>query len=226
VRSNRLSADRELSYGAEQRLHRRSEALWALSIVVLAPVALLELGTSAVFVVCVGSLAWATAMRPALAVTNCVAVLGLVAVTIARDAALRSNPATLAFALLAVLLVVRSAHLNALAKASAERERLTTNGIDAILWEELPDAGRGGAVRVSGAAERLLGYPADRWREPGFWSSVIHEDDLPLLVATLRGESDLPCTIRFRHVDGSWRWFESRTSRSWIVRVGCRTRTA
>ncbi|MCU1340323.1 MAG: signal transduction histidine kinase, partial [Bryobacterales bacterium] len=50
------------------------------------------------------------------------------------------------------------------------------NSIDGIVWEG--DARTGEFSFVSEQAERLLGYPVERWlREPDFWVSHIHPDD-------------------------------------------------
>lgn len=49
-------------------------------------------------------------------------------------------------------------------------------GRDAIVWEG--DAATFQFVYVGEAAERVLGYPVERWREPGFWAEVVvHPDD-------------------------------------------------
>ena len=47
---------------------------------------------------------------------------------------------------------------------------------DVIAWEG--DAATFRFSYVSEAAQRLLGYPAERWKEPGFWAEVVvHPDD-------------------------------------------------
>jgi PAS domain S-box-containing protein len=48
-------------------------------------------------------------------------------------------------------------------------------GIEGILWEA--DARTFQFTFVSQHAERLLGYPADRWLTPGFWTAHVHPDD-------------------------------------------------
>ena len=50
------------------------------------------------------------------------------------------------------------------------------DGIPAILWVYAPELDL--FLYVNDGAERITGYPRERWlREPGFWSSIIHPDD-------------------------------------------------
>jgi PAS domain S-box-containing protein len=49
------------------------------------------------------------------------------------------------------------------------------NSVDGIVWEGVP-----GTLQfsfVSRQAERLLGYPVERWYEPAFWADHLHPDD-------------------------------------------------
>ena len=56
------------------------------------------------------------------------------------------------------------------------RASLVLPGRDAIVWEG--DAATFHFTYVGEAAERVLGYPVARWREPGFWAEVVvHPDD-------------------------------------------------
>ncbi|HEU0015966.1 MAG TPA: PAS domain-containing protein [Longimicrobium sp.] len=55
-------------------------------------------------------------------------------------------------------------------------------GADAIVWEGDPATFE--FTYVGRAAERVLGYPLGRWREPGFWAeTVVPPDDAPDAVA-------------------------------------------
>jgi PAS domain S-box-containing protein len=57
-----------------------------------------------------------------------------------------------------------------------ERRREVLDGIRAVVWEALGPSRR--FLFVAGDAERLVGYPADRWLEdPDFWPDLIHPDD-------------------------------------------------
>ncbi len=49
------------------------------------------------------------------------------------------------------------------------------NSVEGIVWEA--DAQALAFTFVSEQAERLLGYPVQRWMEPGFWQSKVHPDD-------------------------------------------------
>lgn len=61
-------------------------------------------------------------------------------------------------------------------RASQERYQRLMNTIDGIVWEG--DAQTFAFTFVSEQAERILGYPLERWmNEPEFWPEHIHEDD-------------------------------------------------
>jgi len=50
------------------------------------------------------------------------------------------------------------------------------DGLDAIVWEG--DAQTFQFTYVNRRAEDLLGYPTERWLEPGFWAeTVVHPED-------------------------------------------------
>ncbi len=52
--------------------------------------------------------------------------------------------------------------------------------LDAIMWEaHSPE--RETLTFVSGRVEEILGYPLERWFEPGFWGSILHPDDRELV---------------------------------------------
>jgi len=62
------------------------------------------------------------------------------------------------------------------AVAAQQRFRDLVNSVDGIVWEA--DAQTLVFSFVSEQAERILGYPAQRWlREPTFWKDHIHPDD-------------------------------------------------
>src|SRR5437762_5472170 len=75
------------------------------------------------------------------------------------------------------------------ARAEAERAKRRfhdlVHGLDAILWEADPNTAR--FTFVSQRAEKLLGYPVERWTsEPPFWLSLIHPDDREQAIALCR----------------------------------------
>lgn len=81
-------------------------------------------------------------------------------------------------------------------------------GLGAVVWEF--DWSSGAFTYVSEAAERLLGYPLDRWTEPGFWLTHVHPEDIEQAVAfclasTQRG---IDHTFEYRMIaaDGSEVW--------------------
>ena len=62
----------------------------------------------------------------------------------------------------------------AMRKAHRRYEELV-GAIDGIVWEA--DAQTFRFLFVSQAAERMLGYPLERWLEPDFWRDHLHPDD-------------------------------------------------
>ena len=72
---------------------------------------------------------------------------------------------------------VRAETRRAAADAEAARTRLSglVRGLDAIVWEADPQTFR--FTFVNERAEELLGYPIERWAEPGFWASILHPED-------------------------------------------------
>jgi PAS domain S-box-containing protein len=71
----------------------------------------------------------------------------------------------------------------ALVNTSADECRALIDDLDAVIWEADPATIQ--FSFVSRKAERLLGYPIERWLdEPGFWSSLLHPDDRERAVAT------------------------------------------
>ena len=67
---------------------------------------------------------------------------------------------------------------SATAEAAAAQHRFLdlVNSIEGIVWEADPQTFR--FLFVSAQAQRVLGYPAERWlSEPTFWKDHIHPDD-------------------------------------------------
>ncbi len=61
-------------------------------------------------------------------------------------------------------------------RQSQQKYETVVNSIDGIVWEA--DAGDFQFTFVSRQAERILGYPVDRWlADPTFWQDHIHPDD-------------------------------------------------
>jgi PAS domain S-box-containing protein len=58
---------------------------------------------------------------------------------------------------------------------SRERHAELVRTIEGIVWEA--DARTFQFTFVSEQAERLIGFPVEKWLEPGFWAAHIHQDD-------------------------------------------------
>lgn len=61
------------------------------------------------------------------------------------------------------------------AVAAQQRFRDLVNTLDGIVWEA--DAETFAFSFVSDRAERILGYPVERWSEPTFWRDHLHPED-------------------------------------------------
>ncbi|WP_018682931.1 SpoIIE family protein phosphatase [Actinokineospora enzanensis] len=85
-----------------------------------------------------------------------------------------------------------------------ERAARLLAGLPLVLWAA--DAGTGRVTGVSDQAEALLGYPAARWLEPGFWASVVHPDDLAASLRARSGDDDHELDIRVVAADGRVLW--------------------
>ena len=73
-------------------------------------------------------------------------------------------------------LLVREQSATAEAMAAQHRFLDLVNSIEGIVWEADPQTFR--FLFVSAQAQRVLGYPAERWlSEPTFWKDHIHPDD-------------------------------------------------
>lgn len=90
-------------------------------------------------------------------------------------------------------------------KESRAKYKNLVNAIEGIVWEA-----DGSPVRfrfVSAYAEKLLGYASKNWlKDPGFWKSIIHPDDLPsvedILSQSLQQHEDYQIEYRVKTSDG------------------------
>ncbi len=86
--------------------------------------------------------------------------------------------------------------------------------IEGIVWEaEMPGPR---FVFVSRQAERLLGFPVERWQEPGFWAERIHPDDrewsIDLDAAATQELRAQEFFYRFFAADGRVVWLHDRVT--------------
>jgi diguanylate cyclase (GGDEF)-like protein/PAS domain S-box-containing protein len=171
-----------------------------LSALGLAPVLVLLIGVTV--------LGWAATFRPLPAIGAYLEVLGAVALMVHHHENLNPAPVVAGYCLLGGIFVMRIIRLNITARLVAEREGLVWEQVDAIVWEQL---GPQGGLKVSPAAQRMLGYPVSLWAEPGFWISLVYPEDQEF--AELDDSSSRELSLfRIRHRDGNWRWMENRVS--------------
>lgn len=92
---------------------------------------------------------------------------------------------------------------------SEERFRLLAETTDIIPWES--DAKTFQFTYVGPQAERILGYPADKWYEMNFWQDHIHADDkeeaLSYCLRAFRTKKNYEFDYRMVAADGSIVWF-------------------
>ena len=88
------------------------------------------------------------------------------------------------------------------------RTRLDTaiNNLDVILWVREPGPDR--FAFVNERASTMLGWQADQWLEPDFWTERVHPDDLDrarvAMARSLALGVDHEVTYRFRTADDRW----------------------
>jgi diguanylate cyclase (GGDEF)-like protein/PAS domain S-box-containing protein len=193
-------------------LYRPAQASVVSVVDAFAVVALSAVGLPAlvVLVVLVTIMGWAATFRPLPAVGSFLAVLSAALLVHWRTAPPDPHGVLLAFCLLGGVFMLRTIRLNIGTRQAAERERLVSERVDAVIWEEIPGTD---AIRVSAAAERLLGYPKHLWEQPAFWREVVHPEDRAELMPGPRATPVTRRLLRLRHREGRWLWMDSRTGR-------------
>lgn len=96
---------------------------------------------------------------------------------------------------------------------SEERIRLLIEGTDVIVWEYDPSLDC--FTYVSPRVERL-GYPLENWYQPGFWNTILHEEDRTV-IGRFHGEEqpsgrDHRFQCRVRSASGEIVWIEELAS--------------
>jgi PAS domain S-box-containing protein len=81
--------------------------------------------------------------------------------------------------------------------------------IEGIVWESVPATEQ--VTYISPRAESMLGYPLHRWyNQPGFWESILHEDDREIAIAYSQKHFSLnqpyQHEYRIRKADGGVIW--------------------
>lgn len=111
----------------------------------------------------------------------------------------------------AVAAALRGLERLAEARKAEERFRSLVDGVGAVVWEA--DARTLELSFVSQRAEELLGYPVERWLEPGFWTSRIHPADRDYVTTFLGVAADASedHDVEYRMVtaDGREAWLRS-----------------
>ena len=129
-----------------------------------------------VLLVLVGNVGLATALfgRRTAALSVVFATASLAAVGMIADVA---DPivgvATFAIAANSLLFTVGA--LSDGERRLGRRYSAMVDGLDAIVWEALPDGSA--FTYVSHRAEDILGFPVEDWVRPGFWEANVHPDD-------------------------------------------------
>ena len=95
--------------------------------------------------------------------------------------------------------------------ADASATAAAVEGQDAITW--VSESAVGPNLYMSPQVERILGYPAERWQEAGFWQTTVHPDDLARVIANTVVPGRVN-EIEYRAIaaDGRIVWFRERVT--------------
>lgn len=108
-----------------------------------------------------------------------------------------------------------SQHDGSTINAAIQRFQDIVDSTDGIVWES--DARTFEFSYVSGAAERILGFPVEQWYQPGFWLARLHPDD-----RDWAAQYCVTCTGRLQDHDFEYRFIARDGRTVWlrdIVRV-------
>ncbi len=199
------------NHAITKRWRRVAPVVTVVDAALLVGFAALGLPAGLVLTLGVAVLGWGATFRPFAAAGACAAVLTATALTWRAHPDLHAGTVVGAFVLLALIFTVRAIRLNMGARRATERELLVAERIDAIMWEE--DLATPGTLKVSPAAERLLGHPRAAWTSPTFVRELAVPDDRTRFADALAGRVDGAVTVRVRHANGSTRALEVRTNR-------------
>lgn len=201
-----------VSHVVVRRNPERARVATIIDACLLVTMAVLGMPGPLVLVMSVGVLGWAATFRPIPAIATGSVALSAVALSYLLHGSSFTTPAAVGgYCLLGAIFLVRTIRMNMGARRASEREELVAEGIAAILWEADPASG---ALKVSLAAERVLGHPVSSWAQPGFIETIVHPDDLRVVQAQMTGPCDHSVTVRLQHADGSLRWMENRCN--WV----------
>ena len=184
----------------------------AISLIVYAGLGLHPL---LVLLLGVATLGWSASFRPTAAAASYLGVmLAVVTVYVTNRSSLSLATAVVGFCILALVFTFRTIRFNIAGRRAANQQRRVDDELESFLWEQIP--GEHPTVRVSAAAERVLGHPAASWTQPNFPLSLMHPEDLVSksdeIAAALDAKQDFTVTYRIRHADGSYLWMENRVS--------------
>jgi two-component system, cell cycle sensor histidine kinase and response regulator CckA len=104
---------------------------------------------------------------------------------------------------------------------SQKRYEALLNSIDGIVWEADSKAFR--FSFVSNQAERMLGYPVDKWlSQPRFWRNKIHPEDLERVTQSLAGavENKRNHELEYRMLGADGRTVWMRDTVSLVIEQG------
>ncbi len=125
-------------------------------------------------------------------------------------AVLTDVAAAIAFALDAFATARARAAADAALAASDERYRELIEELDvAVFVRDLPS----GEVWASNQVESVVGYPVEQVATPGFWRTLVVEDDRERMIAVWDSDAELDgyeAEYRVRRADGRVIWIEER----------------
>ena len=103
-------------------------------------------------------------------------------------------------------------------RESEDQLRRLVESTNAVLCEA--EAASRNVIYIGPQIEKILGYPVERWYEPGFWTACMHPDDRPWAAAVAvdgtPDSTDIELEYRLRAADGDFVWVRE------YLKVECR----
>lgn len=114
-------------------------------------------------------------------------------------------------------LKARIASLEAALARADQRIDAFTSTLPGISWETWGHPYETPVSYISASAQTITGYAIESWDNPGFWLSIIHEDDRERVAVEieeilLRGDEISSQEYRWCHADGAVRWAHVRAT--------------
>ena len=105
-------------------------------------------------------------------------------------------------------------HMENTLRESEEKYKTLVEGMNVITWSY--DIETDNYTYVSPAAERLLGFPLERWFDGDFWYNIVHPDDRERVISLSKGyiKAGIDYEFEYRVIParGEMKWIKDITS--------------